>query len=68
MNVFVDPMEEVILEVLLCFQVHHPPRALELDLIEGSFQTCGKGWDFLFITLGDLSCMRTSKRPTVQKN
>ena len=47
-------MEEAIIEVLLGLQVHHPSRALELDLIEGPFQPCGKGGDLLIITLGDL--------------
>ena len=47
-------MEEVILEVLLHLQVHHPPWALKLDLIEGPFQPCGKEGDLLIITLGDL--------------
>ena len=53
-DVFVDPMEEANLEVPLGLQVHHPPRAFELDLIKGPFQPCGKGGDFLIITLGDL--------------
>ena len=33
MNVFVDPMKEVILELLLCHHGHHPLGALKLDLI-----------------------------------
>ena len=53
MDVFADPMEEVILEVLLYFQVHHPSGALKLDLIESAFQPHGKGGDLLSITLGD---------------
>ena len=28
-----DPMEKVILEVLLHLQDHYPPRALKLDLV-----------------------------------
>ena len=47
-------MEEAILEMLLCLQVHHPPWALELDLIEGALQPGGKGGNLLIITLGDL--------------
>ena len=43
------PMEEVSLRVLLGLQVHHPPRALELNLIEGPLQPLGKGGN-LFIT------------------
>ena len=53
-DVFLDPMEEVILEVLLGLQVHHPPGALELDLFEGPFQLHGKGGDLLIIPLADL--------------
>ena len=48
-------MEEVIFEVLLYLQVHHPPGAMKLDLIEGPFQPCGKGGNLLIITLGDLT-------------
>ena len=48
------PMEEAIIEVLLCIQVCHPPWALELDLIKGPFQAHGKGGDLLIITLTDL--------------
>ena len=51
---FVGPMEEMILEVLLGLQVHHPPGALQLDLIEGPFQPHGKGGDYLVIPLADL--------------
>ena len=47
-------MEEVILEVLLGFQVGHPPKALELDLIEGPFQPYGKEGYLLIIPLADL--------------
>ena len=43
------PMEEVIPEVLLSLQVHHPPKALEVNLVEGPFEPHGKGGN-LFIT------------------
>ena len=49
MDMVLDPMEEVILEVLLGIQVHHPSGTLELDLIEGPFQPHGKRGD-LFVT------------------
>ena len=48
------PNEEAILEVLFGIQVNHPPRALELDLIEGLFQSHGKEGDLLINPLADL--------------
>ena len=38
-----SPMEEAIPEVLLSLQICHPPGALELNLVKGPFQPCGKG-------------------------
>ena len=49
-DMFADPIEEVILEVLLHLQVSHPPRALKMDLILGSFQPHG----LFIVTLDDL--------------
>ena len=49
-----DPMEEVILEVLLGLQVHHLFRAFELALIEGPFQCHDKGGNLLIIAMADL--------------
>ena len=44
-------MEKAVLEVLLDIKVHHPPGALESDLIEGPFQPSGKGGDLLIVAL-----------------
>ena len=54
MDMFSDPMEEVILEVLLDLQVHHPAGALEFDLIESPLEPHSKGGDLLVTLLVDL--------------
>ena len=50
-NMFVDPMEETIFEMLLHLLTWHPPRALQLDLIKGPFQPHGKRGNLLMVTL-----------------
>ena len=50
----VEPMEKVILEVLLGLLVHYAPRALKLDSVKGPIQLHCKGGDLLIITLGDI--------------
>ena len=51
---FLDPMEEAILEVLLGLQAWHSSRALELDLIEGPVQPHVKGGDLSITLLANL--------------
>ena len=46
-------MKQVVPEVLLCLQVHHPSRALVLDTVDCPLQPCGREGDLLIITLGD---------------
>ena len=53
-NMIADPIKEAVFEILLDLQVHHPHRALQLNLVEGPFQPCGKGGDLLMVTLGNI--------------
>ena len=50
-NVLVDPMEEMIFEMLLDLSICYSPGALQPNLIQGPFQPCGKGGDLLMVTL-----------------
>ena len=51
---FMCPMKEMVLEVLLHLSIHDPSGALQPDLVEGTFQPCGKGWNLLMIALYNL--------------
>ena len=52
-SMFVDPMEEMIFEMLLHLLICFPPGALHPDLIKGPFQPCGEGGNLLVVTLGN---------------
>ena len=43
---FPDSVEKAVIEVLLDLKIHHSPRALWSDLVEGPFQPHGKGGTF----------------------
>ena len=50
-NMFADPMEEIIFEMLLYLSICYPPGALQTDLNKGPFQPHGKGGNLLIVVL-----------------
>ena len=46
-----DPMEEIIFEVLLHLLISYPPGVLQPDLVESPFQPHGEGGDLLMAAL-----------------
>ena len=51
MYVILDSVEEAVPEMLLDLKIHHSPRALPSDLVEGSFQPHGERGDLLIVAL-----------------
>ena len=50
-NMFTDPMEEMVFEMLLPLSIGYPPRPLQPDLVEGPFQSCGEGGNLVMVAL-----------------
>ena len=69
MDMLSHPIEEVIPEVLLGLQVHHPPKALEVNLVTHPLQPHGKGGNLFITPLAHpiKFCLRTSNEATMPK-